>query len=70
VQTTFTKKRRFLKGVNWGWLYNEFKNKVFDPRAIEEENAMLMMDDDVTKKSGISLHSYQKGKIPFDKIIY
>lgn len=53
VQTTFTKKRRFMKGVNWGWLYNEFKDKVFDPKAIEEETAILMMDDDVTKKSGI-----------------
>ncbi len=53
VQATFTKKRRFMKGVSWGLLYNEFKDKVYDPKAIEEETAKLMMDDDVTKKSGI-----------------
>ena len=53
VEATFTKKRRFMKGVDWGTLYNEFKDKIYDTKAIEEETASLILDDDVTKKSGI-----------------
>jgi hypothetical protein len=51
--TTFTKKRKFMKGVEWGLLYNKYKGKIFDTKAIEEETAKLIADDDVTKKSGI-----------------
>ena len=50
---TFTKKRRFMKGVDWGLLYNKYKDQIFDTKAIEEETAKLIADDDVTKKSGI-----------------
>ena len=53
ITTTFTKKRRFMKGVEWGILYNKYKDQVFDTKAIEEETAELIADDDVTKKSGI-----------------
>jgi len=53
VTTTFTKKRKFMKGVEWGLLYNKYKDVVFDTTAIEEETAKLIADDDVTKKSGI-----------------
>lgn len=53
VQGTFTVKRKFMKGVNWGQLYNKYKDKVFDTKEIEAETAKLILDDDVTKKSGI-----------------
>jgi len=53
ITTTFTKKRRFMKGVEWGPLYNKYKDRVFDTTAIEDETAQLIADDDVTKKSGI-----------------
>ncbi|MCL2074762.1 MAG: DUF262 domain-containing protein [Marinilabiliaceae bacterium] len=53
ITTTFTNKRKFMKGVNWGKLYNNYKDKIFDTAAIEEETAKLIADDDVTKKSGI-----------------
>ncbi|MCZ2357681.1 MAG: DUF262 domain-containing protein [Bacteroidia bacterium] len=53
VNTTFTKKRKFMKGVEWGLLYNQFKDEIYDTKAIEEETAKLIADDDVTKKSGI-----------------
>jgi hypothetical protein len=53
VTATFTTKRKFMKGVEWGKLYNEFKSKKYDPKAIEKETAKLIADDDVTKKSGI-----------------
>ena len=53
VTTTFTKKRKFMKGVEWGLFYNKYKDKNFDTKAIEEETTKLIADDDVTKKSGI-----------------
>jgi len=53
VTTTFTKKRKFMKGVEWGLLYNKYKDKNFDTTVIEAETVRLIADDDVTKKSGI-----------------
>ncbi|MCL2291185.1 MAG: DUF262 domain-containing protein [Bacteroidetes bacterium] len=53
VNTTFTNKRKFMKGVDWGALYNKYKDKIYDTNTIEEETIRLIADDDVTKKSGI-----------------
>lgn len=53
VETTFIKYRKEMKGINWGMLYNTYKDKQFDTSALEEEIKKLMMDDDVTNKKGI-----------------
>jgi hypothetical protein len=53
VRATFPKHRRFMKGVDWGTLYNEYKDRVYDTKKIEKEVAGLILDDDVTKKNGI-----------------
>lgn len=53
VKVVFTKYRREMKGIDWGFLYNEFKDKNFDSKKLEEEISVLMMDEDVTKKKGI-----------------
>ncbi len=54
VEATFTKKRtKFMKGVDWGTLYNKYKNEQYNTDKIEKEIQKLMLDDDVTKKSGI-----------------
>lgn len=53
VQATFPKYRREMKGVDWGVLYREFKDKEFDTKALEAEIRELMEDEDVTRKSGI-----------------
>ena len=53
VNATFTTKRKFMKGVDWGSLYNKYKDEIYDTKAIEEETAKLIADDDATKKSGI-----------------
>ena len=42
-----------MKGIDFGKLYNQFKDKQYDTNVLEEEISRLMMDDDVTKKSGI-----------------
>ncbi len=54
VNATFTTKRKkFMKGIDWGLLYNKYKDVVYDTKAIEAETAKLIADDDVEKKSGI-----------------
>lgn len=53
VRITFTNYRREMSNVQWGELYNEFRNEKFDPDKLETEITRLMMDEDVTKKSGI-----------------
>ena len=53
VEGTFTKKRKFMKGVDWGALYNKYKDEVYDTKTIEEETAKLILDDDVQSKTGI-----------------
>jgi hypothetical protein len=54
VNATFTNKRKkFMKGIAWGLLYNKYKDVVYDTKAIEAETAKLIADDDVEKKSGI-----------------
>ena len=53
VKEVFPKYRKEMKGLAWGELYNEFKDKNFDSAKLEEKVSKLMQDDDVTKKSGI-----------------
>ena len=54
IESTFTKKRkRIMKGVDWGLLYNEYKDAARDPAEIEAETARLILDDDVTSQRGI-----------------
>ena len=49
----FPKYRKEMKGIAWGELYNQFNTNVLDANKLEEQVAALMMDEDVTKKSGI-----------------
>jgi hypothetical protein len=53
VKATFPKHRKEMKGIGWGFLYNEFKDKKFDHKKLEEEISSLMQDEDVTNKKGI-----------------
>lgn len=53
VETVFTNYRKEMRGVPFGFLYNEFKDKKLDPKKLEKEIAKLMEDEDVTNKKGI-----------------
>lgn len=53
IQVVFPKYRKEMKWLPWGILYNEFKDKNFDSKALEEEITHLMQDDDVTKRPWI-----------------
>jgi hypothetical protein len=49
----FSNYRKEMKGIDWGFLYNTFKDKPLDAAALEKEIARLMKDDDVSNKKGI-----------------
>jgi hypothetical protein len=53
VGLTFTTYRKEMKGINWGDLYNQFKDGLHDTAALEDKIKALMLDDDVTRKKGI-----------------
>lgn len=53
IRAVFTKYRNEMKGVEWGFLFNEFKDQKFDAKKLEEEIAKLMEDEDVENKKGI-----------------
>ena len=53
VKTIFPKYRKEMKVVQWGFLYNEFKDSKLDHNFLESEISRLMQDDDVTNKKGI-----------------
>ena len=53
TKTIFPNYRKEMKGVNFGFLYNEYQNLSVNSNKLEEEIKQLMQDEDVTKKSGI-----------------
>lgn len=53
VKAVFPNWRKEMKGIQWGFLYNEFKDGKFDPKKIENNITALMQDEDVTNKRGI-----------------
>ena len=53
VKTVFPKYRKEMKGIQWGFLFNEFKDQKHDTKRLEEEITKLMEDEDVTNKKGI-----------------
>jgi hypothetical protein len=53
VKAVFPNYRREMKGIEWGILYNEFKDQKFDSKKLEKEIAKLMEDEDIGSKKGI-----------------
>lgn len=53
VQRIFPNYRKEMKGLEWGILYNKYKDKTFNSEKIENDIKRLMQDDDVTSKKGI-----------------
>jgi hypothetical protein len=54
VTTTFTvQRKKQMKGVAWGPLYNKCKDQKFDTAKLEKETARLIADDEVERKPGI-----------------
>lgn len=53
IKVVFPKYRREMRGIAFGELYNQFKDKVYDSQELEAEISRLMEDDDISKKAGI-----------------
>lgn len=53
VQQTFTNYRKEMKGIEWGPLYDGYKDRHFDTADLERRTSELMQDPDVTKSKGI-----------------
>ncbi len=53
IKATFIKYRKQMKGIDWGTLYADFKDKELDSAKLEIEIAKLMEDEDVSNKKGI-----------------
>ena len=53
IKAVFPKYRKEMKGIDWGELYNEFKEQQLDSAKLEQEIAKLIQDDDVGNKKGI-----------------
>ena len=53
TRQTFPKYRKEMERVNWGELYDQFKDKKLNPSKLETEVTELMEDEDVSNKSGI-----------------
>jgi hypothetical protein len=53
VKANFSKYRREMKGIKWGFLYNEFKSEKYDSKELEKQISFLMEDEDVGNKKGI-----------------
>lgn len=53
VEVTFQDYRNEMQNVDWGKYYNIYKNNKYDVKELAKKVDELMLDDDVTKKSGI-----------------
>lgn len=53
TKTIFPVYRREMKGLPWGQWYNKYKDRSFNPQALEEKIKALMSDDEVRGKKGI-----------------
>lgn len=53
VETHFTEKRKEMKGVQWGEMYNLHKDDPFKESELRKKVNNLMKDSDIRKKNGI-----------------
>jgi len=53
VNILFPNYRKEMKGVDWGALYDNHKDDIFDSSELEKEVVRLIMDDEVTNRTGI-----------------
>lgn len=56
VKATFPKWRKEMRSVQWGPLYDSYRDSSLDSILLEAQIKALMIDDDVTKKSGVYLY--------------
>lgn len=53
VKVVFPNYRKEMKGIEWGRLYNTYKDNAYNSAELETKIKALMMDEDVSNKKGI-----------------
>jgi len=53
VKAVYPNYRKEMKGIDWGYYYNQYKDENFDTVFFEDEITRLMKNDDITRKAGI-----------------
>ena len=53
VEKTFPEYNTYMKGLDWGPLYERFHRAVLDPEGLKHRIQQLLDDDEVTRKPGI-----------------
>lgn len=53
VKATFPNTTNIMKGIDWGPLYDQYKDAVLDVALLDRKIQELILDDDVTNKKGI-----------------
>ncbi len=53
VEMLFPKYDKSMKGLDWGFFYNKYKNNKYNAADLQAQIDILEDDDDVTKRSGI-----------------
>lgn len=53
IKALFPVYRKEMKGINWGLLYNQYHEKNFSTKEMEDKVSALMGDEEITKKAGI-----------------
>ncbi len=53
VKATFTVYRKEMKGLEWGTLYNSFKDVSYNPDQLENEIKQLMEDEEIGNQKGV-----------------
>ena len=56
VRMLFPTYRKEMKGIEWGILYNKYKDQSYNSDKMENLIKIMMMDDEVSKKSGIYVY--------------
>ena len=64
VENTFpTYRGRLMQGLPWGEFYNKYHENDYDPNALETRIKELLLDDDVTKQSGVYEYLLSNGAV-------
>jgi hypothetical protein len=56
VKTTFPVYRKEMKGIEWGFYYNTYKDIVYDTKLLEEKILKLIDDEEVQSIKGIYIY--------------
>lgn len=62
VEHTFPTYRKEMKGLEWGRLFDEYHENIYDVRELETQISALMADEEVTSKKGVYEYVLSRGK--------